>query len=133
MMHICVMSSHKPIRIYMGGLTLGVNTLYRLFCFFPMVGKGLINTNTLYMPCLGQFYINSYMVVNKLGTLHATNGPASPGFSVVASDIYIAALDDYAVGTRVALAICLASFPGFPAFLASFPGFQAFSAKTANS
>ncbi len=28
----------------MGGLILGVNTLYRLFCFFklfPMVGKGL--------------------------------------------------------------------------------------------
>ncbi len=38
------MSSHKPIIIYMGGLILGVNTLYRLFCFsklFPMVGKGL--------------------------------------------------------------------------------------------
>ncbi len=44
MTHICVMSSHKPIRIYMGGLTLGVNTLHRLLCFFklfPMVGKGL--------------------------------------------------------------------------------------------
>ncbi len=44
MMHICVMSSHKPIRIYMGGLLLGVNTLYRLFCFFklfPKVGKGI--------------------------------------------------------------------------------------------
>ncbi len=45
MTHICVMSSHKPIRVYMGrGLILGVNTLYRLFCFFklfPMVGKGL--------------------------------------------------------------------------------------------
>ncbi len=44
MTHIRVMSSHKPIRIYMGGLILGVNTLYRLFCFFklfPMVGKGL--------------------------------------------------------------------------------------------
>ncbi len=41
---ICVMSSHKPIRINMGDLILGVNTLYRLFCFFklfPMVGKGL--------------------------------------------------------------------------------------------
>ncbi len=40
------MSSHKPIRVYMRGLILGVNTLYRLFCFFklfPMVGKGLIN------------------------------------------------------------------------------------------
>ncbi len=43
-MHICVMSSHKPIRIYMGGLILGVNTLYRVFCFFklfPVVSKGL--------------------------------------------------------------------------------------------
>ncbi len=37
------MSSHKPIRISMGVLILGGNTLYRLFCFFklfPMVGKG---------------------------------------------------------------------------------------------
>ncbi len=45
MTHICVMSSHKPISIYMGGLILGINTLYRPFCFFklfPMVGKGLI-------------------------------------------------------------------------------------------
>ncbi len=36
--------SHKPIIIYMGGLILGVNTLYRLLCFFklfPMVGKGV--------------------------------------------------------------------------------------------
>ncbi len=45
MTHICVMSSHnKPIRIYMGGLILGVNTLYSVFCFFKlflMVGKGL--------------------------------------------------------------------------------------------
>ncbi len=42
------MSSHKPIRIYMGGLILGVNTLYRLFRFFklfPMVGKGLTSRN----------------------------------------------------------------------------------------
>ena len=42
---LCVMSSHKPIRIYMGVLILGVNTLYRLFCFFKlflMVGKGLM-------------------------------------------------------------------------------------------
>ncbi len=41
MMHICVMSSHKNLY---GGLILGVNTLYRLICFFklfPMVGKGL--------------------------------------------------------------------------------------------
>ncbi len=38
------LSSHKSIRIYMGGLILGVNTLYRLFCFFkpfPIIGKGL--------------------------------------------------------------------------------------------
>ncbi len=44
MTHICVMSSHKPIRICMGGLILGVNTLYRLFCIFKLftiVGKGL--------------------------------------------------------------------------------------------
>ncbi len=50
MTHICVMSSHKPIRIYMGGLILGVNTLYRLFCFFklfPMVGKGLMHVTSL--------------------------------------------------------------------------------------
>ncbi len=40
MTRICIMSSHKPIRIYMG-----VNTLYGLFCFFKkflIVGKGLI-------------------------------------------------------------------------------------------
>ncbi len=44
MTHICVISSDKPIRMYIGVLILGVNTLYRLFCFFklfPMVGKGL--------------------------------------------------------------------------------------------
>ncbi len=37
---------HKPIRIYMGGLILGVNTFYRLFCFFnrfPIVGKELMS------------------------------------------------------------------------------------------
>ncbi len=37
MTHICVMTTHKPIRIYMGGLILGVNTLYRLFCFLKLV------------------------------------------------------------------------------------------------
>ncbi len=36
MTHICVMSSHKPIRIYMEGLILGVNTLYRVFCFIKL-------------------------------------------------------------------------------------------------
>ncbi len=58
MMHICVMSSHKPIRIYMEGLILGVTTLYRLFCFFklfPMVGKWLTHqllTHRVNFPCL---------------------------------------------------------------------------------
>ncbi len=45
MTRIYVMSYHKPIQIYMVGLILGVNTLYRLFCLFklfPMVGKGLM-------------------------------------------------------------------------------------------
>ncbi len=55
MTHICVMSSHKPIKIYMGGLIPGVNTLYRLFCYFklfPMVGKGLMpfNAGMYYIP-----------------------------------------------------------------------------------
>ncbi len=48
-------SSHKPIRIYTGGLILGVNTLYRLFCFFklfPMVGKGL-NPCNVYCLLIG--------------------------------------------------------------------------------
>ncbi len=43
--HICVTSSHKPIRIYMGVLILGANALYKIFCLFklfPMVGKGYI-------------------------------------------------------------------------------------------
>ena len=31
--YICVMSFRKP---YMGSLILGVNTLYRLFCFFKL-------------------------------------------------------------------------------------------------
>ena len=37
--------SHKPIRIYIGGLILGVNTLYMFFCFFELfavVGNELI-------------------------------------------------------------------------------------------
>ncbi len=52
MTHICIMSSDRPIRIYMGGLILGVNTLYWLFCFFklfPMVGKRLM---TMSYECL---------------------------------------------------------------------------------
>ena len=37
-------NAHKLIRIYMGGLILGVNALYRLSCFlklFDLVGKEL--------------------------------------------------------------------------------------------
>ena len=37
-------NAHKLIRIYMGGLILGINTLYMLSCFlkqFSLVGKGL--------------------------------------------------------------------------------------------
>ncbi len=41
MTYICVMSSKKPIITYMGGLILGVDTLYRLFCFFKLVSEGL--------------------------------------------------------------------------------------------
>ena len=51
MTYICVMSSHKPIIIYMGVLILGVNTLYRVFCFFKlflMVGKGLTVHHTVF-------------------------------------------------------------------------------------
>ena len=28
--------THKPIRFYIGGLILGVNTLYMFFCFFEL-------------------------------------------------------------------------------------------------
>ena len=37
--------THKPIRFYIGGLILGVNTLYMFFCFFELfavVGNELI-------------------------------------------------------------------------------------------
>jgi len=37
-------NAHRLIRIYMGGLILGVNTLYMLSCFlkqFALEGKGL--------------------------------------------------------------------------------------------
>ncbi len=43
------MSSHRPIKNYIGVLILGVNSLYRDFCFFklfPMGCKGL-NTKSL--------------------------------------------------------------------------------------
>jgi len=43
-------NAHKLIRIYMGCLILGVNTLYMLSCFlkqFALVGKGLKSSNIL--------------------------------------------------------------------------------------
>jgi len=45
-------NAHKLIRIYMGGLILGVNTLYMLSCFlkqFALVGKGLIEDDHEYI------------------------------------------------------------------------------------
>ena len=46
--------THKAIRIYIGGLILGVNTLYMLFCFFKLlavVGNELIEFVTrLHVP-----------------------------------------------------------------------------------
>ncbi len=53
------MSSHVPIKIYVGGLILGVNTLYRLFCFFklfPMIGKGLTITDPIVVIFLSYHY-----------------------------------------------------------------------------
>ena len=41
----CLQSFHKSIRIYMGVIIVGANTLYIKFCLFnkiPMVSKGLI-------------------------------------------------------------------------------------------
>ncbi len=64
-----------PIKVYMGGLILGVNTLYRLFCFFklfPMVGKGSSLLNTLCSfehPCLelplAGFYVEDSFLCSK--------------------------------------------------------------------
>ncbi len=53
MTHIRIMSSHKPIILYMGGLILGINTWYRFFCFFKlfsMVSKGLISVCFILTP-----------------------------------------------------------------------------------
>ncbi len=41
MTHICVMSSHKSIRIYMGGLILCTGFSASLGCFLWLGGKGL--------------------------------------------------------------------------------------------
>ncbi len=73
MTHICVMSSHKPIRTYMGGLILGVNTLYRLFCFFTlflMVGKGLTDTYSCGHSMQACWYVSLALRSVPCGFLH---------------------------------------------------------------
>ncbi len=74
MVHICVVSSHKPIRIYMVGLILGVNTLYRLFCLFklfPMVGKGLMANDS---PAIaGSIATSDQKEIYKTGGTQITN------------------------------------------------------------
>ena len=37
-------NTHKPIRIYMGGLKLGANTLFGFFKLFAAIGKGLTDS-----------------------------------------------------------------------------------------
>ncbi len=68
MTHICVMSSHKPIRFYMRSLILDVNTLYRLFCFFklfPMVSKGLMqNTSVVVVSCYPPKSVSEHLIFN---------------------------------------------------------------------
>ena len=47
-------NAHKLIRIYIGGLILGVNTLYMLSCFlkqFALVGKGLMISRRYVSRC----------------------------------------------------------------------------------
>ncbi len=63
MTHICVMSSHKPLRVYMGGLILAVNILYRRFCYFklfPMVGKGLSPCQVTVRPFIQYLSLSLY-------------------------------------------------------------------------
>ena len=47
--------THKPIRIYIGGLILGVNTLYMFFCFFKLfavVGNELMLHKSSIQSCV---------------------------------------------------------------------------------
>ena len=45
--------THQPIRIYIGGLILGVNTLYMLFCFFKLFAVvGNIALYIIYVCCV---------------------------------------------------------------------------------
>ena len=49
--------THKPIRFYIGGLILGVNTLYMFFCFFELfavVGNELSKVTTF--VAVGTFF-----------------------------------------------------------------------------
>ncbi len=74
MTHVCVMSSHKPIRIYMEGLILGVNTLYRLFCFvklFPMIGIGLTVYNAILSQLIKFHNPNGSLVAITVRTVRA--------------------------------------------------------------
>jgi len=55
-------NAHKLIRIYMGGLILGVNTLYTLSCFlkqFALVDKRLIKFSLTIKSCF--VYICGYI------------------------------------------------------------------------
>ena len=49
--------TYKPIRFYIGGLILGVNTLYMFFCFFELFAVVVNELNLLPVvpaPCLVQ-------------------------------------------------------------------------------
>ncbi len=43
-------NTHKLMGCYMGGLILGVNTLYRLFCFFKLFLMGCMGLKLYYIP-----------------------------------------------------------------------------------
>ena len=70
--------THKAIRIYIGGLILGVNTLYMLFCFFKLlavVGKMLgqcCNCWAGYTPptsCVVSVRVRIYHCVHHISSL----------------------------------------------------------------
>ena len=67
-----VMSSHKPIRIYMGNLILGVKLYFNTgFCFpklFLMVGKEIRNGVDLLIHMCSSYYTDSNCVCNAIMT-----------------------------------------------------------------
>ncbi len=71
-----IYASSAPIRIYIGGLILGVNTLYMLFCFFklfPMVGKAayVVTVNwTEAMNVSKEVLINHLLIAFQVGPSH---------------------------------------------------------------